>query len=402
MADKIVITSTGIITALGTGTDTNLQALLNKEAGLKHPVHLQTRYANQFLMGEIDLSDKELATELGLPTEDNGYTRTTLLALMAMKELMANTDKSVLKDHSFAFINANTVGGMCSVENMYLDFISDKEEGYFTKYIDTLDCAESTQNVCKYFDLKPFTATISTACSSSASAIMLGTRLIQQGVVDKAICGGCDALSRFTLNGFHALKNVDKELCRPFDQTRMGLNLGEAAGYIMLEKEEDAIARGANILGVLSGYSNTNDAHHPTAPSPEGDGALLTMQLALKKAGLTPKDIGYVNAHGTATFNNDESEGKALQQLFDGDVPPFSSTKPYTGHTLAAAGAIEAIFSIWALQKQKALPNLNFKNKMEELNITPNTEVTDTKIEHVLSNSFGFGGSNVSLIFSKA
>lgn len=401
MADRIVITSAGIITALGAGINANHKALLNKTSGLKHPVHLKTRYSDDFLMGEIDLSDDELSAKLSLPTGNNGYTRTTLIALIAMQELMNNIDNKLPGDN-LAFINANTVGGMCSVENMYLDFISEQTEGPFINYIDTLDCAESTHNICNYFGIKPFTATISTACSSSASAIMMGARLIQQGVVERAICGGCDALSRFTLNGFHSLKNVSKDACKPFDQSRLGLNLGEAAGYILLEKESDAIARGANIIGVLSGYSNTNDAHHPTAPSPEGDGALRTMQLALKKAVLEPDAIGYVNAHGTATFNNDESEGKALQRLFNGNVPPFSSTKPYTGHTLAAAGAIEGIFSLLALKEQKILPNLNFKNKMEELDIAPVTEAIEAEFDHVLSNSFGFGGSNVSLIFSKA
>ncbi|MCB0697188.1 MAG: beta-ketoacyl-[acyl-carrier-protein] synthase family protein [Chitinophagaceae bacterium] len=400
MAGRIVITSTGIISALGLGEDEHTHALLTMTPGLKYATHLQTKHAKEFLLGEVDMSNDQLAAKLGLPVGDNGYTRTTLLALVAMLELVNKVGADFLKEAPIALINANTVGGMCSVEDMYLDFISDKQEGPFIKYIDTLDCAESTLNIAKYFGFKPFTATISTACSSSANAIMLGNRLIQAGVVKRAICGGCDALSRFTLNGFNSLKNVDKDACRPFDQSRFGLNLGEGAGYLVLEKEEDALARGAEVLAVLSGYSNTNDAYHPTAPSPEGDGALMTMQLALQKAGLDPGDIDYINAHGTATANNDAAEGKALQRLFT--QPCFSSTKPFTGHTLAAAGAIEAIFSIIALQRQVTLPNLNFNTKMEELEIAPVTEVQGKKIQHVLSNSFGFGGNNVSLLFSRA
>ncbi|MCB0700054.1 MAG: beta-ketoacyl-[acyl-carrier-protein] synthase family protein [Chitinophagales bacterium] len=402
MADRIAITSLGIISALGRGKQANIDALTNKRSGLNHPVHLKTKHSNEFLLGEIDLSDDELATALNLPTGDNGYTRTTLIALLAMQELMSSIDMEWLQNDSFAFINANTVGGMCSVENMYLDFISENTRGEFIQYIDTLDCAESTLNICKYYDIKPFTATLSTACSSSANAIMLGARLIKQGVVTRAICGGCDALSRFTLNGFNSLKNVTKGLCKPFDEERMGLNLGEGAGYLLLEKESDAIARGATILGYLSGYSNTNDAHHPTAPPPGGEGALLTMNEALRTANLSSSDIGYVNAHGTATLNNDEAEGKALERLFEDKAPIFSSTKPYTGHTLAAAGAIEAIFSLCTLEQQKAWPNLNFEKQMHDINISPVTEVTDINVEHVLSNSFGFGGSNVSLVFSKA
>src|SRR5690606_22089529 len=132
------------------------------------------------------------------------------------------------------------------------------------RYIDTLECAESTMNVAAYFGLKPLMATISTACSSSANALILGARLIRSGMVEKAICGGCDAMSRFTVNGFLSLKNVDKNPCKPFDQNRNGLNLGEGAGYLLLEKESDAQKRGAEIIAFLEGYSNSNDAYHPT------------------------------------------------------------------------------------------------------------------------------------------
>lgn len=402
MAERIVITSAGILSALGMGMEAHLNALTHNLNGLSHPKLLQTVHAHELMIGEVAHSNDELATMLQLPTGDNGYTRTTLLALVAMQQLLSNTDRGILKDESFAFINANTVGGMCSVEDMYMDFIGDEQAGYFVKYIDTLDCAESTQNVANYFNLKPFMATLSTACSSSANAIILGARLIQQGIVERAICGGCDAMSRFTVNGFLSLKNVSKHACKPFDQDRLGLNLGEGACYLMLEKEKDAIARGANILAVLSGYSNTNDAYHPTAPSPDGAGAYNAMNAALEKAKLLPTDISYINAHGTATTNNDAAEAKAIENLFGESHPPFSSTKPFTGHTLAAAGAIEAFFSIIALNNNIAFSNLNYTAPMEEVTITPNTTLLkDLPMRHVLSNSFGFGGNNVSLIFSK-
>ncbi len=401
MSGRIVITSTGIVSALGVGTSANQKALKDKKAGLRHPAILQTKHADEFIVGEVLHSNEELASMLNLPSAA-AYTRTTLLALIAMQELMNEENQALLKDTKLALVNANTVGGMCSVEDYYLEFISDKEEGDFVQYIDTLDCAESTMHLSQHFNLKPLKATISTACSSSANAIILGARLIQAGLADKAVCGGCDALSRFTLNGFHSLKNVDKDPCRPFDKDRFGLNLGEGAGYVLLEKEEDAIARGANVLAVLSGYSNTNDAYHPTAPSPDGDGAFNTMQQALKKAKLQPEQIDYVNAHGTATLNNDAAEGKAIERLFSNANISFSSTKPYTGHTLAAAGVIEAIFSIWSLQNGVAYPNLNYNTPMEEISLQPNTEFVEKEINHCLSNSFGFGGNNVSLVFSKA
>lgn len=402
MADRIVVTSLGIISALGRGAAENLHALINSRSGLRYLKHLQTVHASEFMTGEVDLSNEQMMDALSLPAGKEGYTRTTLLALLAMEELLANIDRESLKEESLAFINANTIGGMCSVEDLYWDFVGEKTEGKFLDYIDTLDCAESTLNISSHFDLKPFMATISTACSSSANSIVLGARMIKQGIVKRAICGGCDALSRYTLNGFNSLKNLDRGISKPFDQNRMGLNLGEGAGYLLLESESSAKERGADILAVFTGYSNSNDAYHPTAPSPDGSGAYRTMQQALDKAGLSASDIGYINAHGTATINNDNAEGRAIEQLF-GSGTLFSSTKPYTGHTLAAAGAIEAIFSLWALRDGLAFANLNFETKMDELNITPVASLkTGLDNKHVLSNSFGFGGNNVSLIFSKA
>lgn len=403
MAEKIAVTSIGILSALGLGQEKNLNQLLSEQSGLRHPEILRTAHASELLVGEVQLTDDELSERLGLPTGLNGYTRITLLALLAMKELVDDIGLDLLKKEPLAFINANTVGGMSSVENMYLDFISDKEEGYFTDYIDSLDCCANTQQIVNYFDIKPTMATISTACSSSANAILLGARMIKNGLVERAICGGCDSLSRFTVNGFNSLKNVSKGISQPFDQNRDGLNLGEGAGYVLLESESAAKKRGAKIQAYLSGYGNSNDAYHPTAPSPNGDGALKTMQKALERADIKPSEIDYINAHGTATLNNDQAEGKALERLFEGNVPSFSSTKPFTGHTLAAAGVIEAIFSIWAIQHKTAFANLNFSTPMEELNITPVTSTTENQdIEHALSNSFGFGGNNVSLLFSKA
>jgi len=403
MAERVVVTAIGIISALGTGKDAHMSRFRASQSGVRGVKHLRSIRAHEFVLGEIDKSNDELADALGLPTGDNGYTRTTLISLAAMNDLLQNTDIPLLLNEPFAFINANTVGGMSKMEDIYMDVITSGTDENNNKYINTLDCAESTENVALHYGLKPIMATISTACSSSSNSLILGARMIKQGIVTRAVCGGGDALSRFTLNGFYSLKNVDKHNCKPFDQNRNGLNLGEAAAFCLLESESAAIARGANIIAVLSGYANTNDAYHPTAPSPTGEGACRTMQQALDVAGLQPADINYINAHGTATTNNDLSEAKAIQTLFGIEPPYFSSTKPFTGHTLAAAGVIEAIFCMWAMQERIVLPNLNFETKMEEVDITPAASlIEDVDLKHVLSNSFGFGGSNVSLIFSKA
>lgn len=401
-ADRIVVTSIGIVTSLGTGKDTHVSSLRNAESGLRYPLILDTVHRNEFLIGEVRQTNEELKDALGIQPNAEGYTRTTLLAMTAMQDLLRCTDIELLKKEPLAFINANTVGGMCEVEHLYTQFINPGEVGAFTKYIDTFDCGESTEHTASFFGLKPVMATISTACSSSGNALIVGARMIKQGLVKRAICGGCDAMSQFTLNGFHSLKNVDKQPCRPFDGERFGLNLGEGAGYLLLEKESDALARGAQIIAVFSGFSNTNDAYHPTAPPPDGAGAFRTMTKAIAHAGLKPGDIDYINAHGTATINNDVAEGRAIERLWEGNPPPFSSTKPFTGHTLAAAAAVEGIFSIWAIEEGFIPPSLNFKTQMEEVSIRPATVLQENvKLNHVLSNSFGFGGNNVSLIFSR-
>jgi 3-oxoacyl-[acyl-carrier-protein] synthase-1 len=230
---------------------------------------------------------------------------------------------------------------------------------------------------------------------------MQGAALIRAGRLDCAICGGSEALSRFTINGFNALMILDPEHCRPFDATRRGLNLGEGAAYLVLESAERVERLGKTPLAILAGAGNANDAYHLTASSPEGTGALKAMRLALSHAGLDPQDIGYVNAHGTATENNDLSEGTGLSRLFANQLPPFSSTKPYTGHTLAAAGSIEAVYSILALHHGMVWPSLNFSSPMPELDIRPATELKKgVALRHVLSNSFGFGGNTSSLLIS--
>jgi 3-oxoacyl-(acyl-carrier-protein) synthase len=231
---------------------------------------------------------------------------------------------------------------------------------------------------------------------------MLGARLINSGELDRVVVGGTDALSKFTINGFKTLMILSDEQCAPFDANRKGLNLGEASAYLVLESEKVLKEQHKKILARLTGYGNANDAFHQTASSETGEGAYLAMQKALNRAQLQPRQIDYINAHGTATSNNDLSESVALQRIFGNLVPDFSSTKAFTGHTLAAAGAIEAVFSIMALQGQMMFPSLNFHTKMPETGLMSVTTLTSKKMTHVLSNSFGFGGNCSTLIFSKA
>ena len=226
--------------------------------------------------------------------------------------------------------------------------------------------------------------------------------MIKAGKLDRVIVGGADCLSKFTINGFKTLMILSETNCRPFDANRTGLNLGEAAAFLVLESDECVKKENKKILGYVSGYANANDAFHQTASSEDGEGATLAMQKALKIAGLSSKEIDYINAHGTATENNDASESAAIRRVFGENLPEVSSTKAYTGHTLAAAAAIEAVYSVLSLQNKVVFPNLNFEIPIEETNIIPQTEVLQKELQHVLSNSFGFGGNCSTLIFSKA
>jgi 3-oxoacyl-[acyl-carrier-protein] synthase-1 len=400
MAERVFITGMGMITAIGDTVAANFSSLQQQQSGLGFTSYIDTIYKDILPVAAVKHSTAALSEMAGI-IAGPAYTRTTVLGLLAMQEALQQAGIRDLRQEPAGFINASTVGGMCDTEKVYFDIIDREKKGDFLQYVDTLDCADCTQRIADKVGFTEYITTISTACSSSANALMYGARLIKQGLLRRVVCGGTEAITRFTLNGFNSLKNVDKRPCRPFDQQRNGLNLGEGAAYLVLESESLAKENGSRILAELTGYCNTNEAFHPTAPSPEGDGAYTAMKTALAMSGRSTGEVQYVNVHGTATLNNDISEGKALERLFGAQVPPFSSTKPFTGHTLAAAGAIEAIYAVLAIQHQVIFPNLNFTEQMEELSITPETRLLEMPVETVISNSFGFGGNNASLVISK-
>jgi 3-oxoacyl-[acyl-carrier-protein] synthase-1 len=225
--------------------------------------------------------------------------------------------------------------------------------------------------------------------------------MLKAGVIDAVIVGGSECLTKFHINGFNTLMILDKTPCKPFDANRAGITLGEGAGYLVLELESNTKVRDSKPICYISGYGNACDAFHQTASSPDGKGAILSMQKALTMSGLQTSDIGYINAHGTGTQNNDLSEGIAISTLF-GHVPPVSSTKPFTGHTTSAAGGVETVISILAMKNNFLPANLNFKTKMEELPFEPiKKNILNHPFDHFLKNSFGFGGNNTSIIVSK-
>lgn len=386
-----------MISAIGNNVQEAYANLLAARTGIGKANYLQTRYRDEYLLGEVKLSNNELMDFIG--SHVSTLNRTSLLGITAAREAVKNAGFDLKDGMRTGLISSTTVAGMCKTELHYKEMV---EKALHLDVLDAHDCGESTEEIADHLGINDFVTTISTACSSAANAVMLGSRMIKHGMLDRVIVGGTDSLSKFTFNGFNTLMILDKEWCRPFDENRKGLNLGEAGAFIVIESEKSLNKRKGTALATVAGYANANDAYHQTASSPEGFGATVAIQQALKMSGLNPADIDYINMHGTGTPNNDQSESKATVNVFGNAVPKFSSTKSFTGHTLAPAAGVEAVISVLSLINNKIFPNLNFKTPISEFGLVPVTEVTDCKLNHVLSNSFGFGGNCSSLILSKA
>lgn len=388
----IAVTGAGIISSLGDNLKENYSSLRSGKDGLDYPKILETNH--KLLVGEIEKKDSELAESLQIP-EDHNFTRAALLGVQAVSDLLLNCDLREFPSET-GFISGTSVGGIDATERYYREY---SRNSAHRKFIQAQHPGFTTGKIAEYFGINSFVTTISTACSSSANAIMMGARLIEAGKLKRVIVGGSDCLTKFTLNGFNSLMILSSKKNRPFDEHRDGLNLGEAAGYILLEADD--LIGDKPVLGRITGYGNANDAYHQTASSENGEGAFLAMSKALQKAGISSENIDYINAHGTGTQNNDLSESRALMRIFGENMPPFSSSKGFTGHTLGAAGAVEAIFSLLSLREQLIFPNLNFEIAMAETGLIPVSEINRAPLNTVISNSFGFGGNCTSLIFSK-
>ncbi|MBP1670793.1 MAG: 3-oxoacyl-[acyl-carrier-protein] synthase [Bacteroidetes bacterium] len=392
MVKEVYVGGLGCVSALGKGVGIQLEKLIAAESGLGNLSLFDTNH--RVVVGEVKHSTREMADMLGLRS-DKGYSRTTVLGLMAAKEALADSGVNPA-GLRIGLISATSVGGMDVSEVFFREYLRDKSKGRLRQLIGH-DCGASTQFMEKELGISGFATTINTACSSANNAIMLGTRMIKAGLLDAVIAGGTDSLCRFTINGFSSLGILDKDVCRPFDVSRSGLNLGEGAGYLFLNSPE---VKTNNIYCSVAGYANANDAFHQTASSAEGEGAYLAMKGAIDMSGFDRNEIGYINVHGTGTPNNDASEGVAMKRIFGDEVPDFSSTKGYTGHTLGAAGGVESVFSILSLYYGYVWPNLNFQNSISEAALIPVTVCRKkTNISGVLTNSFGFGGNCTSLVF---
>lgn len=323
--------------------------------------------------------------------------RTSLLALTAAMEALeqACLDHTSLQEKRVGVAIGTTVGCTLNNEPFYRAYRNKKNPDI--NPIKIFLANNPALFVSKLFNCSGPAVTIANACSSGTDAIGIAKSWIENGICDIVIAGGADELCRTTYLGFTSLLITSEEPCRPFDRNRKGLNLGEGSGIVIVESNRSVTDRGIPVLAYVEGYGSSGDAHHPTAPHPEGSGLRRAMGIALRDAGSKVHEVAFINAHGTSTPDNDKVEGEAIADLFPNSVPVVS-TKAYTGHTLGAAGGIEAVLTIKALIDRQVPATAGFEEYDPECGITPTTKNTLINGRIAISNSLAFGGNNSVLV----
>ena len=389
MGGTISITGLGILCAIGNDRQAVLGSLLRKESGIGPMKYLRSKHTD-IPVGEIKLSTDEMKQMLGIDTREP-VSRTSVMGALAVREALQQAGVRDLATKRVALISGTTVGVM-DVTEQYFERMKTEPELQYLPHSN--ECGRSTEEIAQYSGLAGAKCcTICTACSSALNAIMLGAEMLKNDEADVVVAGGSEPLSRYHLNGFNTLMILDRKQCRPFDETRAGLNLGEGAAFVVLEKDApDGIA-------YVSGYANRCDAFHQTATSKEGEGAFLAMTGALRAACIRPEQIKYINAHGTGTPDNDASESAAFKRVFGDRLPDMSSTKSYTGHTTSAAGAVETVICLLAMQNGFVPASLGWSHPIPD-GVIPSPGRTGVELDYVMCNSFGFGGNDSSLILS--
>jgi 3-oxoacyl-[acyl-carrier-protein] synthase I len=389
MKKPLAITAYTATSALGRGAGAMLEALRRGESGLK-PNDFDRAELRAFIGRVAGLEERRVGGALAAFDCRNNRLAELGLAQDGFREAVDRA-RSKYGPRRVAVLIGTSTSGILQTELAYRARSATGELPASFDYRHGQNLFSVTDFVRRSLRLEGPAATISTACSSSAKVFASASRYIEAGVADAAVVGGVDSLCLTTIHGFTSLQLVSDEPCRPFDAARKGMNIGEAAGYALVEKT------GSDVN--LVGYGESSDAHHMSTPHPEGEGALAAMRQALERGGLDPEDIDYVNAHGTATPANDRSEDRALVRLF-GNRVPVSSTKSLTGHTLGAAGIIEAIVCFLALEHDLIPATANTSRLEPGLESQIVLETRSAPVHHALSNSFGFGGSNCSLVFA--
>jgi len=390
---RIAVTGAGIICSIGRNKDEVWRSIRESRAGIAK----LTRFPGETFPTDMAA---EVAGELQLPIsrrEAKRMSRTDLLAVIAAKEAIAQANETSPLPLGRAVVSTGTsTGGLLEGEEFYFRRVVRGSDRAPASRVLQQPTSAPSDAIARAFRVGGGVISNATACASASAAIGMALDFLRSRHADVAIAGGSDALCRLTYSGFNVLQAVDPSPCAPFSAERKGITLGEGAAYLVLERWDDAVARGAKILAEIAGYGASCDAHHPTAPHEEGRGAEAAMREAMGS-----QQVDYVNAHGTGTLLNDSAETKAIVAAV-GTAVPVSSSKSYFGHTLGASGAVEAAITVLALMHQLAPPTLRLDVAASDctLDYIPHTP-RPLAMTSALSNTFGFGGSNVSLLFKR-
>lgn len=402
MSDKnrCVVTGLGLICALGDNVEECWENAVSGISGIRDVTVINTDncYAKKGAVN--DMTDSELSEE--------NYDRSSLLCIKAAAEALKDADISPDGDSDIGVIVGNCVGGAASIDSYFRAVKEKGEENVPREELLKMPASAIANNVSAHFGLKGITANIVNACAAGTISLSYACDLIRSGEAEIFLAGGSDAFTSLAFAGFHALHALDEHPCSPFNRSS-GITLGEGAGMLVIESCEHALQRGAKIYCEVLGSGVSSDAHHITAPRPDGEGQMSAIKKALAGSGLQPEDIDYINAHGTGTAKNDEAEFLSLHRIFDcSDKLSVSSTKSMTGHCLGAAGSIEAVFTVKAMQEGIVPPTVGYtaedkaalEEKAGKIDFIPN-ESRKKELFYAMSNSFAFGGNNASIIFSK-
>ena len=404
---RVVVTGMGVVSPLGLDVEATWKALIAGQSGARR-------------ISAFDASDSAVQIAAEIPGFDANallgrrrarhLDRVVQIALAATKEAIEGSKLDVASaPERIGTVYATGIGGISTLEDGIRTLITRGAEWVNPYVVPMMIPNMGAGEIAMEWQLLGYNCCTVTACSASAHAIGTAFDAIRLGRADAMVCGGSEAaVTPVGIAGFAAMKALStrndepERASRPFDADRDGFVLGEAAATLVIEEREFALRRGAPVLAELVGFGNTSDAHHITQPHPTGDGAVRAMRAALADAGISPADIDYVNAHGTSTPPNDRVETLALKRVFGERMPLVSSTKSMTGHTLGAAGALESVVSILALQNSVAPPTINLDNPDPACDLDYVAHVArPTPIRYAMTNSLGFGGHNATLVFGR-
>lgn len=405
MKVPVVVSGVGMVTPLGVSTESSWKAFTAGSSGLRPVTLFDASRWPSGMGGEVDTAALEA---LFTPGEIARHDRATLLLFAAAREALqqAGLEKdSDERRRRTALLLGSTLGGMPSA-TAYLrqrETENDHSRIPITPLREML-VQHQAHETCRRWGFEGESLVVSDACTSGTNALGFGLRLLRRGDADVVVAGGFDPFSEFSFAGFHSLLTIAPDVPRPFDQDRKGLQLGEGAAVMILEREPDARARGAAPLGRILGYGESADAHHITRPDPTARGAVLAIRRALKDAAVDPDDIDHVNTHGTGTPTNDAMEAKAIREVFGDRATrlPVTSLKGTIGHSLGAAGAVEAAVTLLSLRDGLVPPTLHHENLAADCDgiDVVSGDARRGVFRHALSNSFGFGGSNAAIVLS--